>query len=292
MELDEPIPCHVCRMLLNGRDQYDDHLKGKRHRKNKRKQRRQGLAVPGSDDNDHAPRDKAIKLDKTGCLAGPSDAEQKDLAPAEHSASPTTDLLKKPQREGTRRDRASTRGRHGFASRHEEAAHKQRFASASSHTARLPGGPLRLLQQEIEGSGVSVCANALTRAGLPPAHSPLQGIKHRPNKESVSRLPALRQKARAPGNNRVRQVPRPAPNSLRKLNIALNRAVRRALRGRPPKNFRRIVRLWPTTVTWPPQFEVAQNFAQPAENLTAPSGDVAKRSDTSPAPKGTARTSR
>ena len=79
MELDEPIPCHVCRMLLNGRDQYDDHLKGKRHRKNKRKQRRQGLAVPGSDDNDHAPRDKAIKLDKTGCLAGPSDAEQKDL---------------------------------------------------------------------------------------------------------------------------------------------------------------------------------------------------------------------
>ena len=37
--------------------------------------------MPGSDDNDHAPRDKAIKLDKTGCLAGPSDAEQKDLAP-------------------------------------------------------------------------------------------------------------------------------------------------------------------------------------------------------------------
>ena len=179
------------------------------------------------------------------------------------------------------------RGRHGFASRHEEAAHKQRFASASSHTARLPAGPLRLLQQEMQGSGVSVCANALTRAGLPPAHSPLQGIKHRPNKESVSRLPALRHKAKAPRNNRVRKVPRPAPNS-RKLNIALNHAVQRALRGLPPKNFRRLVRLWPTTITWPPQFEVAQNFAQPAENLTAPSGDGAKRSDTSPAPKVTA----
>ena len=179
------------------------------------------------------------------------------------------------------------RGRHGFASRHEEAAHKQRFASASSHTARLPAGPLRLLQQEMQGSGVSVCANVLTRAGLPPAHSPSQGVKHRPNKESVSRLPALRHKAKAPRNNRVRKVPRPAPNS-RKLNIALNHAVRRALRGLPPKNFRRGVRLWPTTITWPPQFEVAQNFAQPAENLTAPSGDVAKRSDTSPAPKGTA----
>ena len=72
MELGEHIPCDVCRMLLNGRDQYDDHLKGKLHRKNRRRQRSQASAVLGNDDDVHPPKDKAIKLHKTGCLAGPS----------------------------------------------------------------------------------------------------------------------------------------------------------------------------------------------------------------------------
>ena len=64
MEFHEPIPCYICKMLLNGWSQYNDHLKGKRHKKNRRKQRRQCFAVPGNDDNDHAPREKTIKLEK------------------------------------------------------------------------------------------------------------------------------------------------------------------------------------------------------------------------------------
>ena len=56
MELGEHIPCDVCRMLLNGRDQYDDHLKGKLHRKNRRRQRSQASAVLGNDDDVHPPR--------------------------------------------------------------------------------------------------------------------------------------------------------------------------------------------------------------------------------------------
>ena len=69
MELNEYIHCGVCRMLFNGRDQYDDHLGGKHHRKKRRRQRSQGLAVLGNDDDDHAPKDRAVKGDRTGCLA-------------------------------------------------------------------------------------------------------------------------------------------------------------------------------------------------------------------------------
>ena len=39
-EPDEPVPCHLCNMWLNGRDQYKDHLLGKRHRTNRRRQLR------------------------------------------------------------------------------------------------------------------------------------------------------------------------------------------------------------------------------------------------------------
>ena len=31
---DDPIPCLICKMLLNGIQQYEDHIKGKRHKQN------------------------------------------------------------------------------------------------------------------------------------------------------------------------------------------------------------------------------------------------------------------
>ena len=33
----EPVPCDICKVLLNGPDQYRDHLKSKRHRRNMRR---------------------------------------------------------------------------------------------------------------------------------------------------------------------------------------------------------------------------------------------------------------
>ena len=33
MEFDEPVHCLICKMLLNGRNQYEDHLKGKYHKR-------------------------------------------------------------------------------------------------------------------------------------------------------------------------------------------------------------------------------------------------------------------
>ena len=38
------VPCNLCTMLLNGPHQYQDHLKGWRHRKNMNKRREQGCA--------------------------------------------------------------------------------------------------------------------------------------------------------------------------------------------------------------------------------------------------------
>ena len=38
-EKDEAIACSLCKMFLNGPHQYQDHLKGKRHRKNLSRQR-------------------------------------------------------------------------------------------------------------------------------------------------------------------------------------------------------------------------------------------------------------
>ena len=32
-----PVPCDICKALLNGPDQYRDHLKSKRHRRNMRR---------------------------------------------------------------------------------------------------------------------------------------------------------------------------------------------------------------------------------------------------------------
>ena len=66
MDIDEPIPCLICKMLLNGRSQYEDHLEGRRHRKKKRAQRGESRAVPGNneDDDDHAPKEKNNKLKK------------------------------------------------------------------------------------------------------------------------------------------------------------------------------------------------------------------------------------
>ena len=47
-EKDDAVACNICRMFLNGPYQYRDHLKGKRHRKNMHKQRKQGRgAVDG-----------------------------------------------------------------------------------------------------------------------------------------------------------------------------------------------------------------------------------------------------
>ena len=37
-EPDEAVPCHLCNMWLNGPEQYDVHLRGKRHRKMRRTQ--------------------------------------------------------------------------------------------------------------------------------------------------------------------------------------------------------------------------------------------------------------
>ena len=39
------MPCRICEFVLNGADQYQDHLKGKRHRKNLNKQSEQGRAA-------------------------------------------------------------------------------------------------------------------------------------------------------------------------------------------------------------------------------------------------------
>ena len=43
-EKDEAVACNICRMFLNGPHQYQEHLKGKRHRKNMHKQRKQGCS--------------------------------------------------------------------------------------------------------------------------------------------------------------------------------------------------------------------------------------------------------
>ena len=37
---DEPVPCHLCKLWLNGPDQYKDHLLRSRHRTNIRRQLR------------------------------------------------------------------------------------------------------------------------------------------------------------------------------------------------------------------------------------------------------------
>ena len=34
LQTDEPIACNLCNMRLNGQNQFADHLRGKRHRKN------------------------------------------------------------------------------------------------------------------------------------------------------------------------------------------------------------------------------------------------------------------
>ena len=41
---DDPVPCRICKMLLNGRLMYIDHLKTRRHRKNMAKQREHGAS--------------------------------------------------------------------------------------------------------------------------------------------------------------------------------------------------------------------------------------------------------
>ena len=74
MELNEYVQCGVCRVLFDGPDQYDDHLRGRRHRKRKRRQRGQALAGLGNDDDDHAPKRRVVKLDRTGCVAGLSNS--------------------------------------------------------------------------------------------------------------------------------------------------------------------------------------------------------------------------
>ena len=60
MEFDEPVNCLVCKMLLNGRSQYEDHLRGKRHKKKKRAQRRghRALSISNDDDDDQAPTER------------------------------------------------------------------------------------------------------------------------------------------------------------------------------------------------------------------------------------------
>ena len=38
-EDEEAVECNICRMLLNGPSQYREHVKGKRHKKNRRRGR-------------------------------------------------------------------------------------------------------------------------------------------------------------------------------------------------------------------------------------------------------------
>ena len=47
LSMDEAVPCLLCNMYLNGQQQYQDHLKGKRHRKLLRRQRRRGRGASG-----------------------------------------------------------------------------------------------------------------------------------------------------------------------------------------------------------------------------------------------------
>ena len=70
MELNEYIHCGVCKMFLNGRDQYDDHLRGKRHKKKRGSRHSRAFAVLGTDDDDRAPKTTAVEVGTTGCLAG------------------------------------------------------------------------------------------------------------------------------------------------------------------------------------------------------------------------------
>ena len=61
MEIDEPVHCLICKMLLNGQSQYEDHLKGKRHRKKQRSRCRGNRALSSSnddDDEDQAPSEQ------------------------------------------------------------------------------------------------------------------------------------------------------------------------------------------------------------------------------------------
>ena len=49
----EAVPCHLCKMWLNGAQQYLDHTRGKRHRKNLKAQRepgRAGTCLPASEE--------------------------------------------------------------------------------------------------------------------------------------------------------------------------------------------------------------------------------------------------
>ena len=55
LEPDETIPCLICKMLLNGKIQYEDHLKGKVHRRKKRALRRSQRALPNSIEDDEGP---------------------------------------------------------------------------------------------------------------------------------------------------------------------------------------------------------------------------------------------
>ena len=60
MEIDEPVHCLICKMLLNGQSPYEDHLKGKCHRRRKRALRRGNRALSNSndDDEDQAPTEQ------------------------------------------------------------------------------------------------------------------------------------------------------------------------------------------------------------------------------------------
>ena len=48
-ECDEAVPCEVCDMLLSGPGQYEDHLRGKRHRHTLRRLLRQAAGHDGGD---------------------------------------------------------------------------------------------------------------------------------------------------------------------------------------------------------------------------------------------------
>ena len=61
----EPV-CIMCRMRLNGPRQYEDHLRGKRHRKNREKLERANAAARAHTEHDDKHQDGT-------CLRVPSD---------------------------------------------------------------------------------------------------------------------------------------------------------------------------------------------------------------------------
>ena len=84
MEIDEPVNCLICKMLLNGRSQYEDHLKGKCHKRKKRAQRRGNRALTNSndDDEDQAPTEKnneSIRTKRKQDKKRPRKEEQEEL---------------------------------------------------------------------------------------------------------------------------------------------------------------------------------------------------------------------